>query len=242
MNEWKTYEFSVAELIARGLDIKRVSMGFMLLPTWGQQSSAHYQVDNIRWVKGDASTRRDYICYSNFFDTPWNGGVSGVGVLTTGMTSSIPSEALATLTQGVIPWVTTTPDWSLMNNQWAYLFSGAMNYQTMEVLDPFALPDCSGAGTLSVEIYTPAELVADGQVTFSLALMDSSWDRVDLPGTFSAADMKPNEWNKVSVPLSAFTYRSNWKYVSVMINGTNVSPTLRAGFNIDNIVIKHPLQ
>ncbi len=242
LNEWKTYEFSVAELIARGLDIKRVSMGFMLLPTWGQQSSAHYQVDNIRWVKGDASTRRDYICYSNFFDTPWNGGVSGVGVLTTGMTSSIPSEALATLTQGVIPWVTTTPDWSLMNNQWAYLFSGAMNYQTMEVLDPFALPDCSGAGTLSVEIYTPAELVADGQVTFSLALMDSSWDRVDLPGTFSAADMKPNEWNKVSVPLSAFTYRSNWKYVSVMINGTNVSPTLRAGFNIDNIVIKHPLQ
>lgn len=241
LNEWKTYEVSVAELVERGLDLKRVSMGFMLLPTWGQQSSAHYQVDNIRWVKGGASTVSDTICYSNFFDTPWNGGVSGVGVLVAGGSGPIPPEALNTLTSSVVPWVASTPDWSLMNNQWSYLFAGVIDYQTGEVL-PSSLSDCSGKGTLSLEIYTPAELVADGQMTFSIALLDGSWLRLDLPGTFSVADMKPNEWNKVSVPLSEVTRSNDWKYVGVTINATGVSPTLRAGFNIDNILIKHAIE
>ena len=243
LNQWKTYEISVAEMIERGLDITRVSQGFMLLPPWGQQAGAHFQVDNIRWVKGTPPANPETVCYSNFFDTPWNGGVSGVGVSVTGLGQAIPMEALNTLTQSVTPWVASTPNWSLLNNEWLYMFSSEMNYQTGDLLDPFALPNCSAAGTLSVEIYTPAALVAEGNLTFSVTLVDRDWGWIDLPGgTFSVSGLKPDEWNKVSVPLSAATYRSNWKYVGLRVNGTLVSPALQAGFNVDNILIKQAAQ
>jgi hypothetical protein len=243
LNEWKTYEFSVAEMIDRGLDIKRTSMGFMLLPTWAKQAGAHYQVDNIRWVKGDAPANPETMCYSNFFDTPWNAGVSGVGVSVVGLNEPIPQEAIMTLTQGVIPMVTTTPDWSLMNRVWIYMFSGEMSYQTGELLDPFTLSNCSSAGTLSLEVYTPAALVEDGGMTFTVHLVDRDWSIFDVSAqTFSVADLKPDAWNKISVPLSAVTYHPNLKYVALRIDSTLVSPALQAGFNVDNILIKQAAQ
>lgn len=243
LNEWKTYEFSVAEMIDRGLDIKRTSMGFMLLPTWAKQAGAHYQVDNIRWVKGDAPANPETMCYSNFFDTPWNAGVSGVGVSVAGLNEPIPQEAIMTLTQGVIPMVTTTPNWSLMNRVWIYMFSGEMSYQTGELLDPFTLSNCSSAGTLSLEVYTPAALVEDGGMTFTVHLVDRNWSIFDVSAqTFSVADLKPDAWNKISVTLSAVTYHPNLKYVALRIDSTLVSPVLQAGFNVDNILIKQAAQ
>lgn len=243
LNEWKTYEFSVAELIDSGLDIKRTSMGFMLLPEWAKQAGAHYQVDNIRWVKGNAPVASETICYSNFFDAPWTGGVSGVGVSIIGQSKEVPFDQLMNLTQGVIPWVKAYPDWSVMNSSWLYIMSGVMNYQNGELLDPYTLSNCSSAGTLSMEIYTPAALVADGTMTFSLLFVASDWYLIDIPNsTFSVANMKPDEWNKVSVPLSAATYGNNLKFVGLRIHADNVSPALQAGFNIDNILIKHSLQ
>lgn len=243
LNEWKTYEFSVAELIDRGLDIKRTSMGFMLLPTWAQQAGAHYQVDNIRWVKGDAPANPEIICYANFFDSPWNGGVSGVGVSILGESVDVPIDQHMNLTQGVIPWVKAYPDWSVMNGSWLYVMSGLMDYQTGELFDPYTLSNCSGAGTLSLEIYTPAALVADGKLTFSLMLVEDDLYLINIPNsTFSVANMKPDEWNKVSVPLSAATSGTNLKFVGLRINANQVSPELQAGFNIDNILIKQTQQ
>ncbi len=243
LNEWKTYEFSVAELIERGLDIQRVSMGFMLLPTWGQQGGAHYQVDNVRWVAGDAPVNPETICYSNFFDQPWNAGVSGVGVSIIGGSSEIPVDQYMNLTQGVIPWVKAYPDWSVMNHNWLYAISDVMSYQTGELLDPYTLSNCSGAGTLSLEIYTPAALVADGNLTFSLMFVKNDLFLIDIPNsTFSVVDMKPDDWNKVSVPLSAATAGADLKFVGLRINANQVSPLLQAGFNIDNILIKHAAQ
>lgn len=242
LNEWKTYEFSVAEMIDRGLDIKRVSMGFMLLPTWGQQAGAHYQVDNIRWVKGDAPANPETICYSNFFDQPWNNGVSGVGVSIFGIDGEIPFDQQMNLIQGVIPSVTARPDWTVMNRLWLLAISDVMDYQTGELLDPFTLSNCSGSGTLSLEIYTPAELVADGNMTISLMFIRNDWSLVDIPNsTFSVANMNPDDWNKISVALSAMTYSSDLKFVALRIDTTQVSPALQAGFNIDNILIKHPV-
>lgn len=243
LNEWKTYEFSVAELIDRGLDIQRTSMGFMLLPTWGQQAGAHYQVDNIRWVKGDAPANPEATCYANFFDTPWNSGVSGVGVSIIGSNLEVPLDQHMNLTQGVIPWVQALPNWSVMNGSWLYVMSGLMSYQTGELFDPFTLSHCSGSGTLSLEIYTPAALVADGKMTFSLMFVASDLYLIDIPdSTFSVANMKPDEWNKVSVPLSAATAGNNLKFVGLRIDANQVSPALQAGFNIDNILIKHTAQ
>ncbi|MBK8187490.1 MAG: hypothetical protein IPK77_09785 [Cellvibrio sp.] len=241
LNEWKTYEFSVAEMIDRGLNITKLDMGFMLLPTFGQQAGAHYQVDNIRWVKGDSPTNPETVCYANYFDQPWNSGVSGVGVSVLGIDGEIPVDQQMYLTQGVIPWVTAKPDWSVMNRKWFYAMSGVMSYQTGELLDPFTLSDCSGAGNLSLEIYTPAALVADGQLTFSLTFIRNDWTLVEIPNsTFTVANMKPDDWNKISVPLSGMTYSSDLKFVALRMDGSVVSPNTQSEFRVDNIVIKHP--
>ena len=239
LNQWKTYEFSVAEMIDRGLNITKVDMGFMLFPTFGQQAGAHYQVDNIRWIKGEAPTNPEIVCYANHLDQPWNAGVSGVGVSVFGIDGPIPSETQMTLTQRVFPWVVANPDWSVLNRQWLYAISDVMNYQTGELLDPFRLSNCSGAGTLSLEIYTPASLVADGQLTFSLMFIRNDWMLVDIPNsTFTVANMKPDDWNKISVPLSSATFSSDLKFVALRMDGTLVSPSTQAEFRIDNIVIK----
>jgi hypothetical protein len=238
LNEWKTYEFSVAELIERGLDIEHLSLGFMLLPTWAKQDGAHFQLDNIRWVKGDAPVAQETVCYSNFFSDQWVHNMQGVGVSIEGVDISVPGTQQMYLTTGVKPWVTANPDWSVMNGTWFYWMSGVMDYSSMELLDPNTLSNCSNSGVLSLEIYTPAALVADGKMTFTLQFRDENNVAHDLGGdTFSVTDMKPDDWNKVSVPLS--TAYSNLKYVGIRIDATEVSPTLVSPpFYIDNIVIR----
>lgn len=238
LNEWKTYEFSVAEMIDRGLDIKRASTGFSLLPTWAKQDGAHFQVDNVRWVKGEAPAAEETVCYANRFDDEWVQNMQGVGVSIVGEDILVPEHQRLYLTTGVKPWVTANPSWSVMNGTWFYWMSSVMNYSTMELLDPNRLSDCSGSGTLSLEIYTPAALVEDGKMTFTLQFLDSDNVVHDLASdVFLVADMKPDDWSKVSVPLS--TAYSKLKYVGIQINATQVSPTLISPpFYIDNIVIK----
>ena len=37
-------------------------------------------------------------------------------------------------------------------------------------------------------------------------------------------------------------FEGNWKFVGMRINAASVSPALQSGFNIDNILIKTPMQ
>ncbi len=107
-------------------------------------------------------------------------------------------------------------------------------------MEPDALSNCSGAGTLSLDIYTSAALVADGKMKFTLQFLDKDNVIHDLGSdVFSVADMRPDDWNKVSVSLSDATYFENLKYVGMRIDATHVSPLIYdARFNIDNIIIK----
>lgn len=238
LNEWKTYEFSVAEMIERGLDIQHLSLGFMVMPTWAKQDGVHYQLDNIRWVKGEPPATQETVCYANFFDDEWVQNSQGVGVSIVGVNMSVPMDQQLYLTTGVKPWVTANPDWSVMNGTWFYWMSGVMDYSTMELLDPDTLSNCSGSGTLSLEIYTPAALVEDGNMTFTLYFLDKdNLVRSLNSDVFSVAGMKPDDWNKVSMPLS--TAYENLKYVGLFIDATQVSPSLISPpFYIDNIVIR----
>ncbi len=61
---------------------------------------------------------------------------------------------------------------------------------------------------------------------------------VEIPNsTFTVANMKPDDWNKISVPLSGMTYSSDLKFVALRMDGSLVSPSTQAEFRIDNIVI-----
>jgi hypothetical protein len=166
--------------------------------------------------------------------------VSGVGVSIEGNGMDIPLDQIVNLTQGVIPWVKAKPDWSQMNGNWLYWMSGVMDYQNGNLLDPYRLSSCSASGTLSLDIYTSAALVADGRMEFTLQFVDRYGATFDLAETiFSVADMQPNNWNNISIPLSADSYHDNLKFVGLKINATQVSPLLDAYFYVDNILIKH---
>jgi len=51
INSWTTIEIPIKDLVADGLDIERISNGFIILPEWQSQANSHFQVDNIRWMK-----------------------------------------------------------------------------------------------------------------------------------------------------------------------------------------------
>lgn len=57
LNQWKTFELKVADLVRDGLDLKNVNTAFMIRPSIddGVQTGVVFQVDNIKWVKGTGS-------------------------------------------------------------------------------------------------------------------------------------------------------------------------------------------
>lgn len=54
IGEWHNIVMPVDFFINTGLDIHNVEMGFQISPHWGEQAGVHFQVDNVRWVEGEA--------------------------------------------------------------------------------------------------------------------------------------------------------------------------------------------
>ncbi|AFV00798.1 glycoside hydrolase family protein [Simiduia agarivorans SA1 = DSM 21679] len=50
LSDWQTVEVAVSDLATGGLALDNVNTPFVLMPTWGEQSGVHLQVDNIRWL------------------------------------------------------------------------------------------------------------------------------------------------------------------------------------------------
>ncbi|MFT4927927.1 MAG: beta-glucanase (GH16 family) [Phenylobacterium sp.] len=46
---WETVTYSVADMIALGLDVNNVNSGIVLFPTWGQQQGVSFELDNVVW-------------------------------------------------------------------------------------------------------------------------------------------------------------------------------------------------
>lgn len=51
LGEWQSFSFPVKDLIDTGLDITQVYIGLSIAPAQGNMAGAHYQLDNIRWIK-----------------------------------------------------------------------------------------------------------------------------------------------------------------------------------------------
>lgn len=241
LNKWQTIEVSVAEMISRGLNIKNVTSAFVLLPTWGKQANTHYQLDNIRWVKGNAVTPTETICYANYLDEPFIAGVQGNGASMYTVDANINLFELITtgvVTTSINPYATIRPNWSVTGGHWSYSLSKGMSYVTGQLLTPSTLSACSAAGTLSLEIYFPKSYIDDGNLKFSLHFLDNNRNIHEIPNSqFSTANLKPDDWNKISVDLSAATQHADLMYVGLSIDSTLISPALTDDFKIDNIII-----
>lgn len=56
LNEWTHYALKVSDILESTqdgeFDLSRIEIGFSIFPGWDDMNGVHFQIDNIRWVKG----------------------------------------------------------------------------------------------------------------------------------------------------------------------------------------------
>lgn len=220
LNTWKTYELSVADLIRDGLKITNVAMGFQIIPRWWQQNNTHFQIDNIRWVKGatPVSTRK---CFAQHFDrTDWTYTTK---VETVDQMPLDSSQWIA----GVGPLVTLIPQLGSVGGAWGF-----------SVKDTETLGSCVAKGTISASIQLPSSYIDNSQMELGFYFIDKMGTYY-IVGALPASQLKANEWNTISATIPPGKI-SNAEYMGVYFD-SKVSNVADGYILLDNFVITHSL-
>lgn len=59
-DRWQQIVIPVQELVQSGLDLSRIDSAVNFFPQWNHMQGVHYQLDNIRWIKGNGDTSLPY--------------------------------------------------------------------------------------------------------------------------------------------------------------------------------------
>lgn len=223
IGQWQSHEISVAEMIADGLDITKVAMGFQIFPTWNEQTGAHFQLDNIRWSKGVTTATEK--CFAQHFDQ--------------GYTFELKPDSLVeddvTLAQWLdgIPEIKVNPQWDQVASEWSFAAKGAG-----DELIPNA---CASRGTLSASVYLPESYVADGNMAIGLFLQNQNGILSYEFDPISVATLNANAWNILSVDLSLYNdIPSDVGFVGVYFNAGDKPVEVGGEIMLDNFLITHP--
>ena len=222
-NQWTTVEVPVADLIRDGLTITNVLTGFQILPSWGHQIGAHFQLDNIRWVKGPNTPATTQVCWAQRFD---HYDIANLQIYGFQMSGEFPIQ----MTQ-IVPTTIFPTDW-LHTSKWGY---------TSTTNSSFA--GCGAVGTVSANVYLPASYVNDGHLTVSFFATDSA-----IGTTFSqpvsVIGLKGDDWNLISVPLWFFSSIDdpNSAFLGIVFDANGKDPSIGGALKVDNIMITRPIQ
>ncbi|MES2822011.1 MAG: hypothetical protein V4732_00315 [Pseudomonadota bacterium] len=230
VNQWVTQEIPVADLIYGGLDISKVNMVFQILPSWDKQTGVNFQLDNIRWEKGNTEAPIAPVpCYKQPFETwglayhfEWLGGSSAV------VTNA--------LTQ-IIAQTNITPNWSSSIDKFGY---------APAVDDTFSACALVNA-KLSAQIFLPKSYVDDGNMKLGFYYEDSSQRRA-YDKSFSAAVLAANDWSTISVSYSSFdiisfismdpSFNANSiTHIGIYFDANGKPTSVTGEISVDNIVI-----
>lgn len=186
LNQWYSKEIAVADLVEQGLDLSKVSSGFIIQPQWGLQTGVRFQIDNIRWIKG--TTHKPVTaaaCYRQPFETwnltyhfDWLGG-----------SPNVLNNALIQ----IIAQTTTVPNWSSTTDKFAY----------DAVVDSTFSPCAFKSGTLSAQLYLAQSYVTDGKLQLGFYYEDNAQRRAYF-APISAAGLMGDKWQTISKPLSGY--------------------------------------
>jgi Galactose-binding domain-like len=223
-NQWKSYEIPVAELIRDGLSIEKVQVGFQLFPTWGNQSNAHFQVDNIRWEKGTApvTTRK---CFAEHFDAL---GVPKFFQIT----QASQPEVLINWPTSMLSAVIVTPQWEQINSRWGLAITDRSGQSLIDL--------CSTKGVLTASVSLTSAYIDDGRMNIGLYFIDN----VGTTHTFapvSVATFQRGASNTLSVNLPEDAPYSSVTQVGVYFDGNGKPSSVTGPITIDNFVITQPL-
>ncbi len=226
LNQWTTIELSVADLIRDGLDIKHLFGGFQIAPEWRHQANAHFQLDNIRWVKGTTTTTTQD-CWAQRFNTydPLN--------LRIDQLASTAGEIGVQMTQ-LVPNTIFNINWSIVS-KWGYAAGTDANYAL-----------CGTNSTLSASVYVPTTYVNDGHLTVSFYAIDQGGG-MTFSQPISAGSLKGGDWNLISTPLwFQFTnsgFNSNGvTFLGVVFDANGKDPSVGGILRVDNILVTQPIQ
>lgn len=240
LNQWKTVEVSIADMIASGLDIKHIYTGFQLSPPWDMQKNVHFQVDNIRWIKGPHVTPTTEVCYAQYFDRKdWMYGVRVESFYGSAATAGIKATA---------PVSVLSPVWSSPTDSWGYIHAPVSD------TDRAKFSSCLYKSTkMSYSVYVPAAYVTDGKMRVGLVFRDY-YGHIATSYLKSASDLKPDDWNTVEVEIhlsrfsflgsgaGVFTYADNFKpneinHVGVYFDANGKPASVTGDLRVDNIVM-----
>ncbi len=229
LNEWKTIEVPIADFIRDGLNIKQVRSGFQIMPALNQQTNVHFQLDNIRWEKGQPTQPVAESCHSIHFDSTASTSLS---------LRSFTGHKLPTLV-GQVPTSIIKPEWSSPQERWGY------GEQTLN-LDETCLTN--PASTFSASVYIPGAYVTDGKlrVGFYFADADNSYITA---GLTSAAQLVPDSWNTIAgklpqtlskaraVSAKPSANKVGFSHWGIVFDANGKDPAITGDVRIDNIVI-----
>lgn len=236
LNQWQSFEISVKDLIAEGLDIKHVRTGFFIQASWGRQANAHFQVDNVRWIKGVAEPLVNASCFANHLGfNKWDGGKNSYFFRNELLEGK---GDMSNWVERITPAVLVRPHWDLVSGTWGVAISEPLVVATWEPVQSPALNDCITGGTFSARVYLPASYVTDGKMKVGLYIGDMWGINQKFDSPVSAADMKADDWTTLTVKLNDYPrFWGTATHTGVYFEANGISPAITDAIQIDNFVI-----
>ena len=224
--QWQTMSISAADMMLSGLDLSKIHTLFQVFPAWNKQLGANYKIANVRWVANGGATPPD-ICYGKYFR---------------GESTVIESQVLDNGGGTAIK----------MGSNFQNLALAGFNWGTSSRIFGLGIPadttlaSCAYSGNFHYQMYLPASYVLDGKMKVGIMYTDTSGKHAYMPAT-SAAGLRGNEWNSISIPLSAAPFTrmdagfngANLAYYGVYLDANGKDPAIKGDILIDNFIITH---
>lgn len=229
LNKWQTIELPIADFVRDGLNIKQVRSGLQIMPGLNQQTNAHFQLDNIRWEKGQSTQPVAKSCYSHHFDSTTS---------TSLILRSFSGDKLPTVI-GEVPASIIKPEWSNPQERWGY------GEQTLN-LDEACLTNPES--TFSASVYIPGAYVTDGKLLVGFYFADAD-NNYTTAGMTRAGNLQPDSWNIIegklpqaqsktrAISAKQAANKAGFSHWGIVFDANGKDPAVTGELRIDNIVV-----
>lgn len=226
--QWQTISIDAAELTLSGLDLSKVHTLFQLMPAWGSQFGASFEVANIRW-KANGGRAAPNICYGKYFFSNTNNEIQSQVLDPSGGT------AIQLFGTSFVYFRLYDINWASPSRIFGLGFSADSNFNS-----------CAYSGTLHYQIYLPATYINDGKLKVGVVYTDIAGKHAYLPAT-SVAGLRANEWNSLSIPLSNTPFvrqdagfdANHLAYFGPYLDANGKDPAVNGYIYLDNFIFTH---
>lgn len=182
LNQWQSFELSIADLVSDGLYLKNIDTSFLIRPSFedGPQTGVTFQLDNIKWVKGSGSISTPKEIFWEHFDS--QDASSRLSVINF---SNLPQFDIY-YTQGLSfypVWQTEFDHFAMQIN-----LNNAINIKNKKAKFQIKLQ--------------PALVGMQGNMAFSLGATDANGKMIETE-LFTTYDMEGNTWYQIEVGLGS---------------------------------------